>query len=346
LARVIRPLDYYALCASLRPPGTPDGLAVLIAHDPARAGDEPRAIRLRYERTLVEYEKRFRVRAPDAFWPRDYIYAHRSHFTHVTIKAVSFDSVRSAEVGLSLPEGSTIGDIKSLFGSLTEPPLKNWALMFGCVLKNDTDHRIIFDFNIRRGTRLTALVLVQSSESPLWAAINSGVTLDNSVTFARHAPGHVRVTAIFETTTVLLDVELTDTASILKDRLHDATALNNARLRIVFGGSDLVGPRPLIEYGISAGAIVQVSLAPLVQGIVSLRVKTITGKVEIVSADPRADNVLDLKERIFIVTGIPTDQQMILIGERKRHLCDDEELGALGINEDTALHLELRLRGC
>ena len=66
------PRLYYETCACLRPAGTPPGVATLVPHDAARAGDADAAILARYHRTLAAYKARYTPAAPEALWPRDY----------------------------------------------------------------------------------------------------------------------------------------------------------------------------------------------------------------------------------------------------------------------------------
>lgn len=73
-----------------------------------------------------------------------------------------------------------------------------------------------------------------------------------------------------------------------------------------------------------------------------VKVITLTGDEKIVEADP-SEKVLDIKERLEELEGIPPEQQRLIF--QGRQLKDDKTLNSYKLKHGTVLHLVVALRG-
>lgn len=73
-----------------------------------------------------------------------------------------------------------------------------------------------------------------------------------------------------------------------------------------------------------------------------VKVITLTGDEKIVEADP-SDIVLNIKERLEELEGIPPEQQRLIF--QGRQLKDDKTLSSYKLKNGTVLHLVVALRG-
>jgi len=110
--------------------------------------------------------------------------------------------------------------------------------------------------------------------------------------------------------------------------------------------SEEVPPRECVlsDFGIKSRSVLECKRDPSERGGVEFRifVKTLTGKTLEIEVS-EADSVVELKQKIWDREGIPPDQQRIIFAGKQ--LQEGHDLSEYGIQEDSTVHLVLRLRG-
>ncbi|KAF6997823.1 hypothetical protein CFC21_013999 [Triticum aestivum] len=139
--------------------------------------------------------------------------------------------------------------------------------------------------------------------------------------------------------TKTLEVENADTIYSVKAKLFDETGYVPGMQRSMFAGRELEEARTLADYDVQNDSTVRLALRPWrLKDRRHIWVRTATGRTIIRYCAMSSESVGDVKDKIFVELGIPTEQQCLSWGEGGAALenwCTVEE---------TERYLVLRLR--
>lgn len=143
-----------------------------------------------------------------------------------------------------------------------------------------------------------------------------------------------------------IDLEIDYTIKDIKSKINDELKINNVNYHLCFSGKVLDDSLNLLDYDIESHSIINVIFnmngggtdGPTKQ----IFIKTLQGKTLTLDVSD-TDSIASIKNKIFEKEGIPVEQQRLVFNGKQ--LEDNQTIADYNIEENSNIHLVLRLRG-
>ena len=150
--------------------------------------------------------------------------------------------------------------------------------------------------------------------------------------------------------TIPMEVQDGDTIASIKAKIHEKEGIPVDQQRLVFNGKQLEDANSVSDYGITNDSNVHLVLRLKGGGTdgngsgstKNIMLKTLQGKTIPMEVQD-GDTIASIKSKIHEKEGIPVDQQRLVFNGKQ--LEDANTVSDYGINNDSNIHLVLRLKG-
>lgn len=156
----------------------------------------------------------------------------------------------------------------------------------------------------------------------------------------------------FNGKTATLNVEPSDSVGQIKQMYENLEGISSSSQRLIFAGKQLEDNNEIQAYGIKSDDTLHLTSFMLgggesgsggsSTGTKHIYIRTLNGKNISIDVND-TDTIKSLKDKITDIEGVSADQQRLVFNGKQME--DGNTIQDYGIQEDSSIHLVLRLRG-